>query len=107
MPHNISCVEALFHERPCEGDSVQKIVEIEDLVPIFLNHLWKRYLSQIKGRDYITYIFKQLHRALEISQYISWDHSGKKEKLRLWDSAVCYLIFVFHKRSHLKKNFED
>ena len=100
------CGSTVFHEQPCEGDSVPKIVETEDLVPIFLNHLWKGCLSQIKGRDYITYIFKQLHRALEISQYNPWDHSGKKEK-RLWDSAVCCLIFVFHKKSHLKKNFED
>ena len=101
------CGSTVFHEQPYEGNSVQKIVEIQDLVPVFLNHLWKRCLSQIKGRDYITYIFKQLHRALEISQYISRDHSGKKEKLRLWGSAICCFIFVFHKRAHLKKNSED
>ena len=55
------CGSTVFREEPSEGGSVQKIVEIEDSVPIFLNKLWNKKenchtmnascLPQIKGRD--------------------------------------------------------
>lgn len=94
------CEGNVFHLEVSEGGLVQRIVETEDLLPIFLCDLWRKNWHAlnascplpIKWRGETREIFQAAPQSPRISQCTSWNSLERKKNEIV--GQCCFLVYI-------------